>query len=159
MYRVYRGCEAIVAGLRSAESGYMEHATSCTTHEQPPLAFCPNRPNPKFLGPLTCTLRTTLAPAQADRVGQPKAGEGHGEEYSHWARLRRERSQQRQPNIDIAALRGAGGRRMGMRGVSRILPFAALVLPAAGVRSPAQAVVGEPDDLVDSSYTVSWMVK
>ena len=47
---------------------------------------------------------------------------------------------------------------MGMRGVSRLLPLAALVLPAAGVRSPAQAVVGEPDDLVDSSYTVSWMV-
>ena len=47
---------------------------------------------------------------------------------------------------------------MGMRGVSRILPFAALVLPAAGVRSPAQAVVAEPDDLVDSTYTVSWMV-
>ena len=48
---------------------------------------------------------------------------------------------------------------MGVRGVSRLLPLAALVLPAAGVRSPAQAVVGEPDDLVDSSYTVSWMVK
>merc|ERR1719324_860983 len=32
---------------------------------------------------------------------------------------------------------------MGMRGVSRILPFAAPVLPAAGVRSPAQAVVGD----------------
>ena len=48
---------------------------------------------------------------------------------------------------------------MGMRGVSRLSPLAALVLPAAGVRSPAQAVVGEPDYLVDSSYTVSWMVK
>ena len=39
-----------------------------------------------------------------------------------------------------------------MRGVSRILPLAALVLPAAGVRSPAQAVVGQP-------MNVSWQLR
>ena len=43
-----------------------------------------------------------------------------------------------------------------MPSLSRILPLA-LVLPAAGIRSPTQAVVGEPDALIDSTYTVSWM--
>ena len=43
-----------------------------------------------------------------------------------------------------------------MPSLSRLLPLA-LVLPAAGIRSPAQAALGEPDALIDSAYTVSWM--